>query len=100
MCGSKCRHILISFVGVDSVLVKLYIGEPPFFGLKEYGIIIQVLKGGRPGRPLGGGRFHGKMGNRLWSFVNKLWKPHPQGRPNAAEAVHELRTIVESHPLC
>ncbi|KAJ7683422.1 kinase-like domain-containing protein [Mycena rosella] len=66
------------------VCLELYTGKPPFSGLSEGFVLLQIVSGQRPARP------DGLISDILWEYIAKLWAEDAQVRPTATSIVKFL----------
>ena len=67
------------------VLEQTFTGSPPF-ALNFHAAILEVLNGGRPGRPAAL-RHEG-----LWGIIEHCWKQEPEERPTVSQLLEFFRT--------
>ena len=66
-------------------------GQVPFFRYRWFVVVPKVLKGERPGRPLGaeGTWFR----DDIWNILERCWQPVPGDRPRIGEVLECLETV-------
>ena len=73
------------------VVYEVLSGQVPFSQYHGYAIVARVLKGKRPGRPLGAeGTW---FTDEIWSILERCWKPVPGDRPRIGEVLECLGRV-------
>ena len=67
---------------------KVFTGKVPFHNSISATVIVDVLSGDRPGRPI-----DPRLTDDLWDLTEHCWNHNPQWRPDISEVVLRLRTL-------
>ncbi|KAG6827259.1 hypothetical protein H0H92_012596 [Tricholoma furcatifolium] len=78
---------------------QMYTGQLPFFETKrDYGVLLKVGRGERPGKPLDGiCQSHG-LTDIIWRLIEECWAHSPSKRPNASQIVERLQISTINDP--
>ncbi|KAF9267842.1 kinase-like protein [Marasmius fiardii PR-910] len=75
------------------VCLEVYTGRPPFSDtLHDPTVILKVIQGGRPCRPMG----EGGMSDQLWKMVEMCWSHHFADRLKTEEVVELTRKLSDA----
>ena len=69
-------------------------GRRPFYHLGQYAVVIAILHGERPRKPLNAGSLG--FSERLWRLVVRCWDKSPSARPTAQDL---LRCLQDAPPI-
>ncbi|KAJ7779464.1 kinase-like domain-containing protein [Mycena maculata] len=69
------------------VCIELYTGSPPFLGLCEGSVLLQVIAGHRPSRP------DDLDSDALWNRMAALWAEDPEARPSITSIAEFMRDL-------
>ncbi|KAJ4479357.1 kinase-like domain-containing protein [Lentinula aciculospora] len=91
--GIECykRTTASDMYAYGCLCIEVYTGQVPFADIRsEIMVLEQVLKGGRPGRPVGSN----SMTDELWNLVTACWEHDRASRPKSGLVVDHLKRIL------
>jgi len=69
------------------VVIEVFTGKAPFYGIPPNTVAVGVLSGNRPARPT-----HPSLTNNLWKMIERCWNQNLKKRPRISEVVFCLQT--------
>jgi hypothetical protein len=65
--------------------VEAFTGKVPFGNMKNESVVIQIIRGRRPDKPLAADQLG--LTVEMWKFVEKCWNQNPKKRPDIEKVV-------------
>ncbi|KAF5362890.1 hypothetical protein D9758_007151 [Tetrapyrgos nigripes] len=89
--SKRRRAITRDIYAFGCTVIEILTGQPPFSGYTDYGIVVQVLRGMRPPRPI-------NCSDSLWKLVKACWDENVSNRPRAREIVSTIASALAPRP--
>lgn len=73
--------------------VEVFTGEVPFEGMRTQAVVLHIVQGGRPERPVNTGDVG--LTDEIWDSLERCWRQNPKKRPTIKKVVRKWQEFVE-----
>ncbi|KAJ7267294.1 hypothetical protein C8J57DRAFT_363158 [Mycena rebaudengoi] len=91
LSGEHPNHYGSDVYAFGCVCYEVLTGKAPFYEIqRDVAIIMKVIAGERPSRPISGSGADPLLMNSLWTLLQDCWAPNAENRPQATQIVQRL----------